>query len=128
MSKLQDELVGLFENGMSPPDIMKHAMKRTEEAVQRHEEIRHGNILILNLDQRQMDRTHLNLNGVIWQHNFRLERFPFVLRYGCWVFESGTVDHQDAEGGWTNWSMCGRYERSGRGNGLVQFFPRRPLA
>lgn len=122
---MQEELVGLFEDGMSPADIMKHALKQTKEMMKNHDEIQHCNILILNLEKRQMDRTRLNLNGILWQHDFRLERFPFVLKYGCWLFESGTVDHQDAEGGWINWSMCGQFTRSGRGNGLVEFHDRR---
>ena len=122
---MQDELVRLFEDGMSPSDIMKHALKQTGEMIASHNEIRHCNILILNLEKAQMDRTHLNLNGILWQYTFRFDRYPIVLRYGCWIFESGTVDHQDAEGGWINWSMSGRFTRSGRGNGLVEFHDKR---
>lgn len=122
---MQNELVGLFEDGMSPADIMKHALKRTEEMMRKHSEIEHCNILILNLDARQMDRTCLNLNGVCWKREFKFVRFPWTLRYGCWMFESGTVDHQNAQGGWINWSMWGQFTRSGRNNGLVQFYDRR---
>jgi hypothetical protein len=36
---------------------------------------------------------------------------PYVLRYGIWVFDHGTVDHTRCDGGWINRSMSGCFDK-----------------
>jgi uncharacterized protein YciU (UPF0263 family) len=114
-------LVELFYNGMPTGDIMKKAIDRTRELANKSEDLRHCNILILNLSKEQRGRTDLKLDGIRWQKDFKLKIFPVILKYGCWIFESGIVDHSNAEGGWVNWSMSGNFNRSGNG-GYVTFY------
>lgn len=112
-------LLRLFEGGTPPDEIMKSAMRRVDGTTRLNPLTSKCNILILNLDH--LARTTMLLNEVCYQRNFELEMWPWVLRYGIWVFKDGDVDHTACDGGWVNWSMCGRFERSGDGNGIVRF-------
>jgi hypothetical protein len=101
---------------------MKRTIEYVADLASKHPETKDGNILILNHDH--VDRTIMKLNRTIYTRQYKLEVFPFTLRYCLWVFDYGTVDHTACQGGWTNWSMYGRFERSGNDRGFVTFFPR----
>lgn len=119
---METYLLGLYERGTPPADIMKRALDRVVGFASQHVATEKGNILILNLDQR--DQTILHLHQVLYSDEFSLEKWPFILRFGLWVFDYGTVNHTACQGGWNNWSMFGHYERSGKDNAFVTFFPR----
>lgn len=113
-------MVGLFQNGTPPDEIMKSAMTRVRATMDNNPELSTCNVLILNLDH--LGKTKMSLNEIRYHREFELAMWPWTLRYGIWVFRDGEVDHSGCDGGWVNWSMSGRYERSGGpGEPIVNF-------
>ncbi|KAK5452826.1 hypothetical protein LTS15_006974, partial [Exophiala xenobiotica] len=118
ISEMKAMLLNLHRQGTPPADVMRAALDKVIILKDTYG-ASDCNILILNLNQ--LSQTQLNLHGLRYHGEFRLQVWPVVLRYGIWIFGTGTVDHTAAEGGWNNWSMAGRFQRSGRNNGYVVF-------
>jgi hypothetical protein len=98
---------------------MKKAIGRAVNYAARNPLLSLGKILVLNMDH--YDRTILKLNRVLYHHVFKKSVWPFVLRYGMWVFDYGKVDRTRCDGGWVNWSMYGHHKKDG---GYVTFYAR----
>jgi hypothetical protein len=118
--KMQDYLLSLYDNGTPTGEIMKAALDRAKDFAARNPATSTGNILILNMDHH--DRTIIEVNELFYHREFKLTKWPFVLKYGIWVFDKGFVDHRRCDGGWQNWSMMGHFDKDGQ---RVTFFDRR---
>ena len=116
---MEEYLLGLHQQGTPTGEIMKAALNRACDLASRYSVTAKGNVLILNMDH--YSRTKLELNKVLYHRQFRMQVWPFVLNYGIWVFDFGTVDHTACDGGWVNWSMMGHHDKNG---GFVKFYPR----
>lgn len=88
---------------------MKAGLARAKNYAARNPMTSRGNILILNMDHHS--RTIFNLNNVLYHREFEMSVSPYVLRYGIWVFDHGTVDHTRCDGGWINRSMSGCFDK-----------------